>query len=158
MHYKYMRIQGRELALYTNYPNGVFGIFRDFEAKNVMSGEDFQLYQEICQFFQEELPFPPMCNERQKVICFFKTEGSGELLKYMNPLLWLLERYHHPYDVIYTNFPGEIIYEDAYQIVVPIDSLHYPRTDFMDDDVFHHLSGYKDSSRESDDMSSDPAE
>ena len=39
----------------------------------------------------------------------------------INPLLWLLERYEHPYYVVYTNFPGEIVYEDEYQIVVKVD-------------------------------------
>ena len=39
----------------------------------------------------------------------------------INPLLWLLERYKHPYYVVYTNFPGEIVYEDEYQIVVKVD-------------------------------------
>ena len=43
------------------------------------------------------------------------------LARARNPLLWLLERYRHPYYVIYTNFPGEIVYEDDYQIVVKVD-------------------------------------
>ena len=29
--------------------------------------------------------------------------------------MWLLERYDHAYYVVYTNFPGEIVYEDEYQ-------------------------------------------
>ena len=45
------------------------------------------------------------------------------MLKMINPLLWLLERYKHPYYVVYTNFPGEIVYEDEddYQVVVKVD-------------------------------------
>ena len=37
------------------------------------------------------------------------------------PALWLLEKYHHPYYVIYTNDPGEIVYEDQYQVVVKVE-------------------------------------
>ena len=60
-------------------------------------------------------------------------------MKHMKPLLWLLERYNHPYDVIYTNFPGEILYEDEYQIVVSIDSLLYHDADVMKEDIFAKL-------------------
>ena len=137
MEYKYIRIQGREIAEFTDYANGVFGIFRDFEKKHVMTDEDLELYQEVVDFFTNELPWPPMCNGREKVICFFKTENSREMMKYMNPLLWLLERYNHPYDVVYTNFPGEIVYEDQYQIVVNVDSLKYQKQDYISDDIFN---------------------
>lgn len=134
--YKYCRIQGREIAEFTNYANGVFGIFRDFEKNHVMTEEDNELYQEIVKFFSEELPWPPMCNAKQKVICFFKIENSKEMMKYMKPLLWLLERYNHPYDIILTNFPGNIIYEDEYQIVVTIDDLIYSDADIIKEDIF----------------------
>ena len=136
LNFKYLRIQGREIAQYTDYANGVFGIFRDFERDHVMTEEDTELYREISHFFEEELPWPPMCNDRKKVICFFKTENSEEMIKYMHPLLWLLERYNHPYDIVLTNFPGEIIYEDEYQIVVPVDSLQYEKVNYIDNDIF----------------------
>lgn len=141
--YKYVRIQGREIAQFTNYANGVFGIFRDFEKKHVMSDEDFELYNEVVNYFSENLPWPPMCNAQKKVICFFKTENSNEMMKYMKPLLWLLERYNHPYDVIYTNFPGNILYEDDYQVVVTIDDLIYEDADIMKDDLFEQKFGKK---------------
>ena len=57
-------------------------------------------------------------------------------MRFMKPLLWLLERYNHPYDIIYTNFPGNIIYEDDYQIVVTIDDLIYADADVMKEDIF----------------------
>jgi len=136
MDYKYVRIQGREIAPYTEYANGVFGIFRDFEKKHVMNEEDNALYQEVVDFFTHELPWPPMCNAQQKVVCFFKTSNSTEMMKYINPLLFLLERYNHPYDVVYTNFPGKIVYEDDYQIVVEVDSLMYEDCDKMKEDIY----------------------
>ena len=30
------------------------------------------------------------------------------------------EKYHHPYYVVYTNSPGEIVYEDKNQIAVKV--------------------------------------
>lgn len=136
MNFKYVRIQGRELAPITDYANGVFGIFRDFERKHVMNEEDKGLYEEVVDFFTNELPWPPMCNAQQKVVCFFKTDNSSEMMKYINPLLFLLERYNHPYDCVYTNFPGKIVYEDQYQIVVDVDSLYYEKTDYIDKDIY----------------------
>ncbi len=136
MKYKYMRIQGREIAEYTNYANGVFGIFRDFEKKNVLNKEDYELFKAIDDHFAQELPWPQICNERQKVICFFKTENSEKMEKYMQPLLFLLDRYNHPYDVIYTNYPGNIVYEDDFQVAVTIDGLQYDKVDYMDKDIY----------------------
>ena len=43
------------------------------------------------------------------------------LFRSIRPALWLLERYNHPYFVVYTNDPGEIVYEDKYQVVARTD-------------------------------------
>ena len=43
-------------------------------------------------------------------------------MKMITPAMWLLEKYKHPFYVIYTNFPGEIVYEDKYQVVCKIDN------------------------------------
>ena len=37
------------------------------------------------------------------------------------PALELLEKYNHPYDIVYTNFVDDFVYEDAYQIAVRIE-------------------------------------
>ena len=42
-------------------------------------------------------------------------------MKMIKPALWLLDRYDHPYYLVYTNHPGEIVYEDKYQIAVKAD-------------------------------------
>jgi hypothetical protein len=86
-----------------------------------MNDEDTGLFLEIKSWFAEKLPFPPQCKRQEKVICYFKTENSEMMLKMINPLLWLLERYNHPYYVVYTNFPGEIVYEDDFQVAVKVD-------------------------------------
>ena len=87
----------------------------------VMDEEDAGLFREIDSWFAEELPWPPPCRRQEKVICYFKLETSEMMMKMINPLLWLLERYAHPYYVVYTNYPGEIVYEDTYQVVVKVD-------------------------------------
>ena len=41
----------------------------------------------------------------------------------IRPALWLLEQYNHPYFLVYTNTPGEIVYEDQYQIAARVDGV-----------------------------------
>ncbi|MCR5252325.1 MAG: hypothetical protein K6C98_01255 [Treponema sp.] len=121
MEFKYCRIQGKELAANTLTGKGVFSMLHQMADDGVMIEEDIDLFNEIESWFKENLPFPPQCKRQEKVICYFKTENSKMMLKMINPLLWLLERYHHAYYVVYTNFPGEIVYEDEFQIAVKVD-------------------------------------
>ena len=121
MKFKYVRIQGRELAANTMVGKGVFSMCVDMLRGDEMEEEDADLYKEIDAWFAETLPWPPQCKNQEKVVCFFKTENADEMMRMMGPLMWLLEKYNHPYYVVYTNTPGdEIVYEDKYQIVVKV--------------------------------------
>ena len=40
------------------------------------------------------------------------------MMRMIHPLMGLLEKYNHPFLVVYTNSPGEIVYEDEYQAAV----------------------------------------
>ena len=120
MQYKYVRIQGQELAANTMYAKGIFSMCWQLIQNDVMDEEDVGLFKEIDSWFSENLPWPPPCKNQEKVVCFFKTENSEEMLKMIRPALWLLEKYNHPYFLVYTNTPGEIVYEDKFQIVVKV--------------------------------------
>ena len=121
--YKYMRIQGRELASNTLYAKGVFSMAWKLIADKKMEDEDADLYREIDAWFAEHLPFPEPCMKKERVVCFFKTENYDEMLKMIRPALWLLEKYDQPYFLVYTNTPGEIVYEDQYQVAVKVDDI-----------------------------------
>ncbi len=116
MKFKYVRIQGKELARNTMTGKGVFSMCWDLIRSDKMEEEDVDLFKEIDSWFAENLPWPPQCKRQEAVVCWFKTENSDEMLKMIRPALWLLERYNHPYYLVYTNTPGEIVYEDEYQI------------------------------------------
>ena len=120
MNFKYVRIQGQELASNTMYAKGIFSMCWQLIQNDVMDEEDADLYREIDDWFAKNLPWPPQCKNQEKVVCFFKTENSEEMMKMIRPALWLLERYNHPYYPVYTNTPGEIVYEDKYQVVVKV--------------------------------------
>ena len=118
--YKYVRIQGLERAENTMYAKGIFSMCMQLIQNDDMDEEDAGLFKEIDDWFAENLPWPPPCKRQEKVICFFKTENSEEMMKMIRPLCWLLERYNHPYFLVYTNTPGEIVYEDKYQVAVKV--------------------------------------
>lgn len=121
MKFKYLRIQGKEFAENTMHAKGVFSICVQMLRDDVMDEEDADLYREIDDWFAHELPWPEPCKRQEKVICWFKVDNAEMMMKMMQPVMWLLERYNHPYDVVYTNFPGEIIYEDEYQVCCKVD-------------------------------------
>ena len=121
MKFKYVRIQGKELAANTKTGKGIFSMLNQMVQDKTMEQEDIDLFLEIDSWFAEVLPWPPQCQRQEKVICYFKVENTELMMKMINPMLWLLERYNHPYYVVYTNYPGEIVYEDEYQVVVKVD-------------------------------------
>ncbi|MBQ9304619.1 hypothetical protein [Butyrivibrio sp.] len=116
--FRYCRIQGKELAANTMTGKGIFSMLHQMVADGVMEEEDADLFLEIDDWFSGELPWPAPCQRQEQVICYFKMENTEVMMKMINPMLWLLEKYQHPYFVIYTNYPGEIVYEDDYQVVV----------------------------------------
>ena len=120
-HYKYVRIQGKELAKNTMYAKGVFSMCWQLVQDDAMEEEDRDLYIEIDSWFAEHLPWPPQCKKQEPVICWFKVEKAEEMMKMIRPALWLLEKYHHEYYLVFTNFPGEIVYEDEYQVAALTD-------------------------------------
>ena len=122
MEFKYVRIQGRELSYVTQYPKGIFGLCWRMIYDGVMSEEDANLFETIDGWFIANLPEPPMCKSGdQKVITFFKVATSKEMLEHIEPAMELLDKYNHPYDVVYTNFVGNIVYEDEFQVAVRLD-------------------------------------
>ncbi len=96
MKFKYVRIQGKELARNTMYAKGIFSMCWQLIQDDKMDDEDADLYREIDDWFAEHLPWPPKCKNQEPVVCWFKTENSEEMLKMIRPALWLLERYDDP--------------------------------------------------------------
>lgn len=121
--FKYVRIQGKELARNTMYAKGVFSMCWQLVQDDTMIEEDAELFKAIDGWFAKHLPFPEPCEKQEPVVCWFKTENSEEMLKMIKPALWLLDRYHHPYYLVYTNYPGEIVYEDEYQVAALTDGV-----------------------------------
>lgn len=120
--FKYMRIQGREIAYRTQKPVGVFILNWRRIRDGVYSKEDADLYDRTHKWFLENLPEPPFYgNDNENpdgAVTWFKTENADSMLEHIEPLLSLLEKYGIPYDVVYTDTPGRIVYEDDFQVGV----------------------------------------
>ena len=80
LEFKYVRIQGKELAKNTMYAKGIFSMCWQLVQNDVMEEEDADLFREIDGWFAENLPYPPPCMDQEPVICWFKTENSEEML------------------------------------------------------------------------------
>ncbi|MBQ6059395.1 MAG: hypothetical protein IJL39_04995 [Clostridia bacterium] len=122
LHFKYVRIQGKELARNTMYAKGVFSMCWQLLQNGTMSESDANHFREIDSWFAEHLPWPPQCKNQEPVVCWFKTSNSEEMLLKIKPALILLEKYQHPYYLVFTNDPGDIVYEDEYQIAAKVDT------------------------------------
>lgn len=122
MQFKYMRIQGREESWITKYPKGIFGMCWRMIMDGVMSKGDEELFRNIDQWFKDNLPEPEPCKNGEKVITFFKTELTELMQEKIKLAMELLDKYNHPYDVVYTNFVGAIVYEDEWQVVVAVEN------------------------------------
>ncbi|MBQ9119425.1 MAG: hypothetical protein IJY09_05130 [Lachnospiraceae bacterium] len=122
MQYKYMRIQGREESWVTKYPKGIFGMCWRMIMDEIMSQEEEALFREIDQWFRDNLPEPEACQNGEKVITFFKTDTTDEMRRRLEPAMQILDKYAHPYDVVYTNYVGKIVYEDEWQVAVQVEN------------------------------------
>ena len=58
LNYKYVRIQGQELAANTMYAKGIFSMCWQLIQNDVMDEEDVGLFKEIDSWFAENLPWP----------------------------------------------------------------------------------------------------
>ena len=118
--YKYVRIQGRENSYVTKYPKGVFSLCWNLIRDKALTEEEEALFVAIDAWFKEHLPEPEPCKNHEPVITFFKCAGTEHMLQKLEPAIALLDKYRKPYDVVYTNFVGQIVYEDAWQVAVAV--------------------------------------
>ena len=105
----------------TGKPVGVFAAVHRLQRDGKLSEEEKETYFNIDQvWFEENLPNPPFYNDNEpgKPITWFKTATTAHMLEKLEPLIDMMDKYDMPYDVVYTNFVGKIVYEDDYQVAV----------------------------------------
>lgn len=119
---KYMRIQGREIAYRTQKPVGVFVLNWRRIRDRVYSEEDVKLYEETHKWFLDNLPEPPFYGENNDnpdgAVTWFKTEAYADMSEKAEVLTSLLDKYNVPYNIVFSDYVGRIVYEDKWQIGV----------------------------------------
>ncbi|MBO4457045.1 MAG: hypothetical protein J5802_04945 [Butyrivibrio sp.] len=118
---RYMRIQGREDSYVTKYPKGVFSLCWNLIRDDVLEPEEKEMFISIDNWFKENLPEPEPCKNHEKVITFFKCGSTSEMYEKLKPAIALLNKYNTPYDVVYTDFIGTVVYEDNWQVAVRVE-------------------------------------
>ena len=115
---KYVRVQ----VYYSGklgYPVGIFGACHHLRRAKRLSPEDDKLFGDVDSWFDRQLPIPPFYEDGNslRAITWFK-ETSIELLAALTPLEDLLRRHAVDHHTVCTEDPGDIVYEDQYQVGV----------------------------------------
>ncbi|RCW40897.1 hypothetical protein [Paenibacillus prosopidis] len=118
----YIRFHGNYSSPYTNQPYGIFVVIFHLQRDGKLSDEDSKLYDETVDWFEEHLPNPPYYDEGNTIraVTWFKENNhSSIMIKKLTAFFNIARKYnveiiksvvHEP--------PGEIVYEDEYQIGV----------------------------------------
>lgn len=119
---KYIRIQGREIAYRTGKPVGIFILNWRKIRDGFYTKADAELYDSTHKWFLDNLLEPPFYGDNndnpQGAITYFKTASFEPMREKAEILMGLLDKYKVPYDIVYTDYVGKVIYEDEYQVVV----------------------------------------
>lgn len=136
---KYMRVQGREISFKTQKPAGLFALCWRRIRDGIFSAQDEEKFRALDKWFRANLPVPPFYDENFKgevlPITWFKTDCPGEMKAKTQEIIDLLDKYKIPYDVVYSDYVGRIVYEDDFQIgtlpreteILPIEREQLPQ-------------------------------
>ncbi len=119
---RYFRVHTADIAYLTGQPRGIFTAIWKLVEEKIMSEEETKKYWENRKYFEEVLPVPPFYEggNTQGAVTWFKDTPEGnriweEMTFYRQMAakyglkLYISER---------TELPGEVIYEDAFQVAV----------------------------------------
>ena len=105
----------------TGKPVGIFGACHHLKRAGRLTPEEVKLFEDTDAWYIQALPEPPFYRDGnpQKAITWFKdTEEVRRLVEHLNPLIDLLRKCGVDHKISRTSSPGEIIYEDSYQVAV----------------------------------------
>ena len=119
---KYYRIHTNDIAYLTQQPRGIFtAIWKLVDAK-IMNEEEIKEYWKNREYFEKILPVPPYYanGNPDKAITWFKDTPQGnEIYNQITFYRNMAKKYNVELFKTECDFiPGEIIYEDDFQIAV----------------------------------------
>lgn len=116
----YLRLQARYNSKVTGKPCGLFAVVHHLKDKGVLSDDEQALLFEIKVWFVENLPTPPFYDNGNAdgAITWFKASSKECMIERLLPLKEIAERHCVTIDLVESDSPGQIVYEDQYQIGV----------------------------------------
>lgn len=128
-----MRSAGKFVRLHATYRGrlgievGIFVAVDHLRRADRLSEDEEELYFDIDDWFNANLPNPPFYEDGNTVcaVTWFKRPTSPEMLKRLEPLCDILTKYGVEWVAAESSDPGEVVYEDKFQVgVIP-----YTRSD-----------------------------
>lgn len=97
---------------------GIFVAVDHLRRADRLSTVDEQRYFDIDDWFRAELPNPPFYADGNTVgaITWFKTLACEHMLKRLQPLCEILDRHDVAWRRAESDDPGDIVYEDEFQV------------------------------------------
>jgi len=119
---KYFRVHTADLAYITKQPRGIFTAIGKLVDANILTREETKEYWKNREYFERVLPVPPFYDQGNPdgAITWFKdTEAGNRIYDEMVFYREMASKYGLKlYMSECSELPGEIVYEDEYQIAV----------------------------------------
>lgn len=119
---KYYRVHTADVAYITQQPRGIFTAIGKLVDAGILSEEETKEYWENREYFERVLPVPPFYDEGNpdKAVTWFKSTSDGNrIYSEMTFYRKMAQKYGVPlYMSECDEVPGEIIYEDDFQIAI----------------------------------------
>ncbi|MCR4991415.1 MAG: hypothetical protein K6A45_00035 [Lachnospiraceae bacterium] len=119
---KYYRIHIADIAYLTKQPRGIFTAVWKLVDDKTMNEEEIKEYWKNREYFEEVLPVPPYYEQGNPdgAITWFKDNKKGnDIYKQMTFYRAMAKKYGvQLYKSEVDEIPGEVIYEDEFQIAV----------------------------------------
>lgn len=119
---KYYRIHIADIAYITQQPRGIFTAVWKLVDDKTMNEEEIKEYWKNREYFEEVLPVPPYYEQGnpEGAITWFKDNKKGnDIYKQMTFYRTMAKKYGvQLYKSEVDEIPGEVIYEDEFQIAV----------------------------------------
>ena len=117
---KYYRIHIADIAYLTQQPRGIFTAVWKLVDDKTMNEEEIKEYWKNREYFEEVLPVPPYYEQGnpEGAITWFKDNEKGnDIYKQMTFYRAMAKKYGvQLYKSEVDEIPGEVIYEDEFQI------------------------------------------
>ena len=119
---KYFRVHEADIAYITQQPRGIFTVVGKLVDNKVTTEEEAAEYWKNREYFERVLPVPPFYeqgNPDRAVTWFKDTKDGRRIYEEMTFYREMAAKYGvQLYISECCELPGEVIYEDAYQIAV----------------------------------------